>query len=203
MSEHLMNGTYDEIDFSLIEQESAEMAANLRAIIDGLELAGNETAADLEDIPITTAHLDHIAKTTEKGVLEVMNTSESIMAELYKVKDSLDKIAEQCPENEVVREEAKTASDILDGAQNQCFSIMTSLEFDDIHRQLLEKIITRLEQSYEKLMELQLVLNLRSNLEKQEDEFLKGLQRIIDIEGTSKRHSQDVVDDILDGFEEF
>lgn len=202
IAEFLKEGRYKEIDFTSIENDAPDLAGNFSKVAKSLEAAGETIGPDTHDIPKMNEYLTHIAKTTETGVTTVLNVAESVMSDTSKVKESLDNISahfSQSTGNDALKDELREAQTILDKLQDNCFTILTSLEFEDINRQLTEKIIDRLDEMYANFLDILVLLNVQGNPGQQDSPFVKSLKRIFDIENAG-RHSQKVADEL---FEEF
>jgi chemotaxis regulatin CheY-phosphate phosphatase CheZ len=199
LSEHLKEGRYDEIDLSAIEKEASAMARNFGEVIDSLESAGQKMGMDSNDLPTITEHLAHISETTEKGVLTALNTTEAIMDEAAKAKESLVRIRDYLFGNEELKHELLAVNGRMDTVQDHCFTVITSLEFEDINRQVMEKVLTRLNVLYDNLLKILAMLKFKERIEKRDTSFLDSLKHIIDIEGAN-RQSQDMVDDLFEDF---
>ena len=199
LSERLKEGRYDEIDLSAIEKEASDMARNFGQVIESLESAGQKMGLDSSDLPAISEHLSHISQSTEKGVMTAINTAEAIMEEASKAKESLVQIDEQLSGNEELKNQVREAETRMDTVQDHCFSVITALEFEDINRQVMEKILIRLNQLYDNLLKILLMLKLKDRIEKGDSTFLDGLKHIIDLEG-AKRQSQEMIDELFDDF---
>jgi len=199
ISELLKEGRYDEIDLSAIEREASDMAKNFDQVIKSLESAGQKMSIDSQDLPRISEHLSHISESTEKGIMTVINNTESIMEDATNASEVLYKLQEDFKDNEEVKNKIQEANDFLDSAQGKCFNIITSVEFEDINRQLLDKILGRLNELYDNLLKILLMLKLKERLDNQESGFLESLKHIIDIEG-GDRQSQEMIDDLFEDF---
>lgn len=196
----LKAGRYDEIDFTALEKEAPDIAGNFSEVVKNLESAGEKISLDSHDLPSVDKYLTHITKTTENAVTEVLNTAESIMDDTAKAGEILGHIDEQIPDNnEKLKNEIHYVKDLLDNVQDKSFSVITSLEFEDINRQLSEKIVARLDELYGNLLEIMIILKFKESINKEDSDFLKSLKRIFDIDDAA-RHSQEVADEL---FEEF
>lgn len=199
ISELMRDGRYEEIDFSEIEEEAPEITANLKEVVENLKMAGNKLNADNSDFPIVYRHLDHISRTTEEGVMNVINLAENMMNECGNALDVINGIATRFEDNEEIRKHATTAGDTLNGLMDKCFSIITAVEFDDINRQLMVKLLNRLNRQSEDLMDILMTLNLYRPLEENESAFLEELKHIIDLDGTN-RETQESIDELFEAF---
>ncbi len=197
--ELIMAGRSHEIDMAPIQRFAPDVASKLAELIQIMNVIPKHLPAGLVDMPIINQHLLHISQTTEAGVLTVLNTAEAIMNEASKIKELLDDIERHCPDDDPRRQELQSALEMLNAIQDNSFSILTSLEFEDANRQLMGKIIQRLEEQNAHLLEvLPLIKNVQP-LDKNDSVFLKGLKHIIDLEHTS-RQSQDMIDDFFEDF---
>lgn len=202
VSQFLKDGRYNDIDLKSLEKEAPDLAGNFAEIIRNLESAGENVGLDANDIPKMNEYLTHISKTTEAGVTAVLNIAEEAMNDMDKVKDALDNICEENPkttDKNNVTDKIHELNVTIDNLQNNFFTILTSLEFEDINRQLMEKIIGRLDEMYGNLLEMMVSLNAKENPNQEASTFLKALKRLFDIEDIN-RHSQAVADEL---FEEF
>lgn len=198
--EFLKAGRYDEIDFSSLKKEAPDAAENLAALVKHLQATGEKISLDSSDLPSVDKYLTHISKTTETAVTEVLNTAESIMNDSAKAREIMEHMDEQIPmQNESLKNGIRYANDLLNSIQEKTFSVITSLEFEDINRQLCEKIIARLDDMYGNLLEIMVKLQFEERVSKEDSAFLKSLKRIFDIDDAA-RHSQQVADEL---FEEF
>lgn len=196
------NGKYHEIDLSEVEKDDREMAISFRDLIETLEMTGKHNSVDILDLDLVMEHLSHISKTTESGVLTVLNTSEAMMGDLAKLRESLDDIKRIHDNEEQVHNQIEQLGEQVDGLQNNTFSVLTALEFDDINQQLLKKILDRLEEQHAHLQEILMLTNIQPKTDKSESAFLEGLKHIIDLEDSSLK-SQAEVDELFDDFDAF
>lgn len=202
ISEFLKEGRCNDIDLTSLEKEAPDLAGNFAEIIKNLEAAGENVGLDADDIPKMTEYLTHIAKTTETGVTAVLNIAETAMNDMDKVKSALDKINNKVSNttgHETVKNEINEITETVNNLQDNFFTILTSLEFEDINRQLMEKIIGRLDQMYGNLLEMMVRLNAKEYPAQEASTFLKALKRLFDIDDIS-HHNQAVADEL---FEEF
>jgi Txe/YoeB family toxin of Txe-Axe toxin-antitoxin module len=195
----MIDSQYQKVDLSAIKNEDPEMATLLKQLTDTLKTTGQSINVDTMDIAIIGQHLSHISKTTESGVLTVLNISELLMSDTNKIRDTLDELENKLKVNETDQKLISGAHQILDEIQNNCFTILTSLEFEDINRQLMEKITNRLDMLYSNLLDSLVHIKTETLLERKDSVFLEGLKHIIDLDNSS-RQSQEEIDDL---FEEF
>ncbi len=197
MSQALKDGRYQEIDLSLIEHEAEALASNFKDVIDSLQSAGFRIGSDSTDVQRISDHLKHISKSTEEGVMRVMDSAEGIIDDATVISSALDSLSEQ-PGSAEQRQEFDQVNDRLGALQNKAFTIMTSLEFEDINRQQLEKILTRLGEIYDNLMKVLLLLKLKDKITQADTRFIDGIRRISD--PASNSHQQDTIDALLTEF---
>jgi chemotaxis regulatin CheY-phosphate phosphatase CheZ len=202
IAEFLKEGCWSELDFTTIEKEAPELAENFYKVAKNIDSVRNTISPYAHDVPKMNEYLTHIAKTTETGVTTVLNIAEAVMSDTSKVKESLANLSTHLAQftgNESLQDELRGAQSILDNLQDNCFTILTSLEFEDINRQLTEKIIDRLDEMYANFLDILLVLNIPETPGNGDSPFVKSLKRIFDIEDAG-RHDQKVADKL---FEEF
>ncbi len=199
--ELIQEGRYETVDLSFIRKNDAKMAAQFEEILEALSTTGKQTSMDYLDMPIITRHLTHISESTESGVLNVLNTAETIMGDAAKISERLFELLPRFEGNETIQTEFDLLAGMMDNVQNQCFTILTSLEFDDINKQLMVKIIDRLNQTYEHLQLMLTLLNNDSHLNQNDSAFLDGLKHIIDLDNSSELQSQDMIDEFFTDFE--
>lgn len=196
------SGKYQDIDLSEIEKEDRELAISLRDLVETLEMAGKHNSMDIFDLDLVMEHLSHISKTTENGVLTVLNTSEAMMGDLGRLKESLEDIKRMHDGDDSVYPKIEQLCEQIDLLQNNTFSVLTALEFDDINQQLMKKILDRLEEQHAHLQEILMLTNILPRTDKKQSAFREGLKHIIDLED-SNRKSQAEVDELFDDFDAF
>ncbi len=199
LSELLKEGRYNEIDLTLIEKEAADLASNFGEVISSLESVGYKLGDDKEDVQQISHHLQHISKTTEEGVMQVMDHSESIVSDATYISDNISSIKKKLTDQPEITEELDNIDAKLSNLQNNAFTIMTSLEFEDINRQKLEKILSKLNQMYDNLIKVLLLLKVKEKIENKDSSFIKELTQISDPnEDTSDK--QGMIDELLNEF---
>lgn len=197
ISQAMKDGRYQEIDLSIIEQEAEALASNFKEVIDSLQSVGFRIGNDSNDVQRISDHLKHISKSTEEGVMRVMDSAEGIIDDATVISSSLDTLSGQT-QSEDTRKEFDQVNDRLGSLQNKAFTIMTSLEFEDINRQQLEKILKRLGEMYDNLMKVLLLLKLKDKITHADNRFITEIRRISDPE--QKSHQQDTIDALLNEF---
>lgn len=197
--ELLLEGHGNDINWQKLQEKTPELATILGELKQILDATHHHMSSCFIDLPIVNQHLAHIAKSTENGVLTVLNTAEAIMNDAGKIKDILNTIPNDSPQNEILKPTLAETHNLLSSIQDNSFSILTSLEFEDANRQLMEKIILRLEDQLIATEEILTLLKKSVSLNKNDSTFLKGLKHIIDLE-SSTRQSQDMIDDYFEDF---
>lgn len=195
----LKDGRYNEIDLTLIEKEAADLASNFSEVINSLESVGYKIGTDKEDVQQISNHLKHISKTTEEGVMQVMDHSESIVSDATEISNNLAALKEKIGDNPEVKEEMDKVDTKLAALQNNAFTIMTSLEFEDINRQKLEKILKKLNQVYDNLLKVLLLLKVKEKIEQKDSSFIKEIRQISD-PNEDVSGKQGMIDELLKEF---
>lgn len=195
----LKEGRYDEIDLTLIEKEATELASNFGQVIQSLEEVGYSIGEDKGDVQQISDHLKHISKTTEEGVMQVMDHSESIVSDANLISDSVSAIKKKAGDTPEIKEELDNIDVTLTHMQGNAFKIITSLEFEDINRQKLEKILKKLNQVYENLIKVLLLLKVKERIEEKDSTFIQEIRHISDPnEDVSSK--QGMIDELLKEF---
>ena len=197
--ELINDGRINEVELSPIRNQVPDIAANIKKLVDALDRISVQCNLEAVDMSIIIEHLSHITKTTESGVLAVLNTAESIMNDCNDLRDKLDDITKNLMNYEINVNIVDKLHNSLDSAQNKCFSILTALEFEDINRQLMERITNRLDKLHSHLLDTQPWLKNHQKIEKKDSEFLESLKHIIDLEDSSRK-SQQEIDDLFEDF---
>ncbi len=197
LSQALKEGRYQEIDLSSIEHEAEVLAANFKEIIDSLQSVGFFIESDSNDVQRISDRLKHIRKSTEEGVMRVMDSAEGIIDDATVISATVETLSQRL-DSEENRGEFKQLEESLGALQNKAFTIMTSLEFEDINRQQLEKILKRLGEVYDNLMKVLLLLKLKDKITKADSGFINEIRQISDPENMS--HQQDTIDALLTEF---
>lgn len=197
LSEALKDGRYQEIDLSRIEVEAEALASNFKEVIDSLQSAGYCISSDSSDVKRISDHLKHISKSTEEGVMRVMDSAEGIIDDATSLSTAVNTLrsGSDFPDNDGIFDQL---NERLGALQNKAFTIMTSLEFEDINRQQLEKILKRLGEIYNNLMKVLLLLKLKDRITQADSRFIDEIRRISD--PGQKGHQQDTIDALLTEF---
>ncbi|MCP5053945.1 MAG: hypothetical protein GY940_42650 [bacterium] len=195
----LKEGRYDEIDLTLIEKEATELATNFGEVIDSLEEVGYKVSEDRDDVQQISHHLEHITKTTEEGVMAVMDHSESIVSDANTISDNMAALKDKMGDNPEVKEELDNIDTTLAQLQTNAFKIITSLEFEDINRQKLEKILGRLTVVYDNLLKVLLLLKVKEKIEERDSSFIKEIRHISD-PNEDPSSKQGMIDELLKEF---
>ncbi len=199
ISSLLKDGRYEEIDLTLIEKEAADLATNFGEIISSLAEVGYKIGDDKDDVEQISHHLKHISKTTEEGVMQVMDHSEAIVNDATAISEGLGTVRKKVEDNAEVTGILDDIDGKLSTMQNSAFTIMTSLEFEDINRQKLEKILHRLNVVYNNLIKVLLLLKLKEKIENKDSEFISEIRQISD-PGEDHTGKQGMIDELLKEF---
>ncbi len=195
----LKDGRYDEIDLSLIEKEATELASNFGEVIRSLEEVGYKVGVDSTDVQQISSHLQHISKTTEEGVMQVMDHSESIVTDAGIISANMATIKEKIGEKPAVQGELDNIDSALAHLQTNAFKIITSLEFEDINRQKLEKILKKLTQIYDNLIKVLILLKVKEKIEEKDSSFIREIRYISD-PNEDNSSKQGMIDELLKEF---
>lgn len=199
ISEKLKEGRYNEIDLSVIEKEATDLAANFGEIIHSLEAVGYKVSEDSGDVQQISTHLQHISKTTEEGVMKVMDYSESIVSEANIIAEKVSAVKQKVASHPELKNDIDDIDLSLSNLQNSAFTIMTSLEFEDINRQKLEKILKKLNQVYDNLIKVLLLLKVKEKIENKDTSFIREITQISD-PNENKDNKQGMIDALLKEF---
>jgi len=198
ISQLLKDGRYNEIDLTLIEKEATELATNFGEVIRSLESVGYNVSEETDDVRQISTHLKHISKTTEEGVMQVMDHSESIVSDANRISQNINSIKQKTGDIPEIKNEISDMDLTLSHLQSNAFKIITSLEFEDINRQKLEKILKRLNQVYDNLIKVLLMLKVKERIEKKDTSFIREIKSISDPQDISNK--QVMIDDLLKEF---
>jgi chemotaxis regulatin CheY-phosphate phosphatase CheZ len=83
--------------------------------------------------------------------------------------------------------------------QANAFKIITSLEFEDINRQKLEKILKKLTQVYDNLIKVLILLKVKEKIEEKDSTFIREIRCISDPNEDSSS-KQGMIDELLKEF---
>ncbi len=195
----LKEGRYNEIDLTLIEKEAADLASNFGEVITSLEEVGYKVGEDSGDVQQISHHLKHISKTTEEGVMAVMDHSESIVSDANRISDNVAIIKEKVGEKPELTKPLVEIDETLANMQANAFKIITSLEFEDINRQKLEKILGKLTQIYDNLIKVLLLLKVKEKIEEKDSNFIREITHISD-PNEDQTKKQGMIDELLKEF---
>lgn len=199
ISRQLRDGQYDEVNLAHLAEVAPDAAQDLGEFIENLKEATPKLNIDCEELPLVSEHLNHISKSTESGVMNIIDTTELLMEEIANINESLVQIEKEAEGNDEIARHIRAVEDAVNVLQGHTFSVITSVEFDDINQQLMQKILTRLEVLYTNLFELLGSLNVQVPIAREDSAFLDALKHIIDIDG-SDRQDQNAIDDLFEAF---
>lgn len=199
LSEAMRDGKFSEIDLSEIEKEAAELASNFGEIINNIEEVGYKVGGDTQDVQEISQHLEHISKTTQEGVMKVIDYSETIISDANEISDRIVSINKKTEGKVDLSEDMDAMNLKLGDLQNNAFTIMTSLEFEDINRQKLEKILKKLSQVYDNLLKVLFLLKIKEKIENNDSGFINDIKKISDPNDQTE-NKQDLIDALLSEF---
>ncbi len=195
----MKDGKFSEIDLSEIKNEASELASNFGEIINNIEEVGYKVSGDTQDVQEISQHLEHISKTTQEGVMKIIDSSEIIISNANDISDTITSIKEKTEGKVDLAEDMKVVNNKLDDLQNNAFTIMTSLEFEDINRQKLEKILAKLSQVYDNLHKVLFLLKIKEKIDNNNSNFINDIKKISDPNDETE-NKQDLIDALLSEF---
>jgi uncharacterized phage infection (PIP) family protein YhgE len=198
ISELLKEGRYNEIDLSLIEKEATELAANFGEVIKSIKAVGYKVSEETDDVQQISTHLKYISKTTEEGVMQVMDHSESIVSDANTMTQTMSSIKQKIGDKPEIKDELQAMDSTLTSLQSNAFKIITCLEFEDINRQKLEKILKKLNQVYDNLIKVLLLLKVKEKMDQKDSSFIREIKNISD--PADKLNKQAMIDELLNEF---
>ncbi|MCD6308102.1 MAG: protein phosphatase CheZ [Candidatus Latescibacteria bacterium] len=151
-------------------------------------------------IPSATEKLDKVTSATEMATTEVMDIVDQVIERLNVMTETLKEIEDTDEEKidiSVLKEKSAKIHEQIDGSQDDLFSIMNALQFQDITTQQINAIASTIDQVNRRLSEL---------LKGFEDEGI-DLSQIRDVafdpdaefDFERSAHSQKMVDELLKG----
>ena len=202
ISSKLVNGELENIDLSAIEKELNILADNFQRLIENFNVLGENIYHSSNEMPILSQHLEHISETTAEGVTKVMDNAEGIMNTSVEMCGKVDELTEKYKENEELGNDLVGIADYAMNIQNRAFSIMTSLEFEDINRQQIEKITTALTDFQNEFFRLLTMLKIKDYLDKKghKSAIMHDLQQVVDLHNTESESKQDLIDELFKEF---
>ena len=109
-------------------------------------------------IPTASEKLDKVTSATEMATTEVMNIVDNVIERLNKMSTNLGEIDEQIEKESNLSESIKEKTEVIrqevDGSQDDLFSIMNALQFQDITTQQINSIANVIDTVQAKLGEL-------------------------------------------------
>jgi len=199
ISSQMCSGDYDQIDLSLIEREAEDLADNFAQVIGSLAEVGFKVSEDSGDIRSISDHLEHISQTTREGVMKVMDHSEAIISDATGIAETLNELEKSIEITPQCQPLLAGVQARVDSLQNNAFTVMTALEFEDINRQRLEKILTRLEELYDNLLKVLVLLKVKGRSEQDPSHFMSDIRKIANPDEDEDRR-QGRIDDLLREF---
>jgi len=204
ISKKMVDGELQEIDLSLIQQEINDLAGNFQHIIDNFKVLGESLHDSSKVMPVLAEQLSNVSETTTQGVMKVMDNAEGIMNSAAELSGKVDAIQQKY--NDIDEELKADLSDVAGEAnitQNQAFGILTALEFEDINKQLLTKVLEALNEFQGQFYKLILLLRLKDFMDNQETnhKVLDDLRQVVDYESKAdSEEKQDLIDELFKEF---
>jgi len=192
MSKLLSQGKYEDIDLKSIEREAQDLAKNFQEFISSLQTVGSELGAESHDVSHIREKLRKIITTTENSVKKVIDFSEGIMNDVSEIRNRIQDLS-------IENSSANDVDTKLSKIQDSAFNIMTSLEFEDINRQMIEKINERLNLIYDNFMRVLIMLKLKDKLEQNDTKFMSEMTAITD-PSVSIEEKQNMIDELFKEF---
>ena len=192
MSKLLSQGKYEDIDLKSIEREAQDLAKNFQEFISSLQTVGSELGAESHDVSHIREKLRKIITTTENSVKKVIDFSEGIMNDVSEIRNRIQDLS-------IENSSANDVDTKLSKIQDSAFNIMTSLEFEDINRQMIEKINERLNLIYDNFMRVLIIMKLKDKLEQNDTKFMSEMTAITD-PSVSIEEKQNMIDELFKEF---
>ncbi len=107
-------------------------------------------------IPKASENLGKVTSATEMAATEVMDIVDNVIERLNKMSENIDSIDENLPAEaaDTVKEKTALIREEIDGSQDDLFSIMNALQFQDITTQQINGINETIENVHIKITEL-------------------------------------------------
>lgn len=204
ISNNLVEGKIENIDLSIIESEIDVLASNFQKLIENFQTLGHNLYQSTNEMPVLTQHLENISETTTQGVIKVMDNAEAIMNSSAELNEKVQKVKDKYSD---LSDNLISDLDDIDSTamqiQNQSFSILTALEFEDINKQQMEKILTALNDFQNEFYKLLVLLKIKDFIEKKESsqgsKVLEDLKQVVDLENQAN-DKQDLIDQLFQEF---
>lgn len=139
-----------------IQQEIAELTSAISGLVEGFKKLQRPLVESHEKVPQATNQLDKISAQTEEATHRMLDTIEKITQREDDVIKGIEDIKQKASEGDVaaIEELAAEVSAKANQNLNDAFSIMDSLQFQDITAQQMDHAASLLEDIEEKLQHI-------------------------------------------------
>ncbi|MEO1954720.1 MAG: chemotaxis protein [Campylobacterales bacterium] len=166
----LMGGDVDSIDDDMAEAEGNEKTEEVKEPVEEKKIIENQVQEGQLPFPATNENkmvhqLDDVTRESEEKAGEIFDIIENISNELMEKEDNLNNILEildsnitlfttlstkfpdveafktQLEKNETAKEETNTVLEMLQNSGDDIMNVMDIMQFQDIHRQKIERVI--------------------------------------------------------------
>ncbi|BAI79917.1 hypothetical protein DEFDS_0423 [Deferribacter desulfuricans SSM1] len=196
IAKKINSGDYDLIDISLNpESELFHIAEYFNDAVKKLKIVDETFSDTYEELPVFEKVLKDI-------IDDMKNASESILNEIDKINFNIDSIKEtlasiknaaQNKDFEQVKIYINGLKDNIREGEDICFDIIAALEFQDITKQKIDKLLMIIKEIEDKIADLIIKLGLKSN--KIDPEKLSEVK-----DKTEVLEDQELVDKLLEEF---
>lgn len=174
--------------------ELAKYVNEMLRKVGSAELSMGRTA---EDIPKTSDQLDEIIRLTEEGTHRVMGHAEDVMNNQSILMRQIDAMKEG---GNGQIEEIDQMKKLVRENQKKMMDLFTSLEFQDIAGQRLQKVAMLMKEIQGRILKLVVAFGLESKETEGAEDKQKVLLKELDELTSSERLDQNLIDDILGEF---
>ncbi len=174
--------------------ELAKYLTEMMKKMGSAELSMGQTA---EDIPKTSDQLDEIIRMTEEGTHRVMGHAEDVMNNQALLIQKIDRLKEG---KTVPVEKVSDMKKLVEENQKKMMDLFTSLEFQDIAGQRLQKVALLMKEIQGRILKLVVAFGLESKNSNGSEDKQQVLLKELDELSSAKRLDQNLIDDILGEF---
>ncbi len=132
----------------------AKLVVFIEDVIPLLDAIHNDIHHSTSLIPKATAKLDKVTSATEMAATEVMDIVDSVIEKLNSMSEKVNAIEEEAKNTETIKKNADEIRSEIDASQEDLFSIMNALQFQDITTQQINAINDTIESVQIKLSDL-------------------------------------------------
>lgn len=177
--------------------EIGELAKYLTEMMKKLGAAELSMGQTAEDIPKTSDQLDEIIRLTEEGTHRVMGHAEDVMNNQTILIQQIDALKGEKP---LPAEKVDEMKKLVEGNQKKMMDLFTSLEFQDIAGQRLQKVASLMKEIQGRIVKLVVTFGLESKQPNGSKDKQKVLLKELDELTSAERLDQNLIDDILGEF---